>query len=319
MSGQRVDAARNRKRVLEAAAHEHARHGSALGMQDVARRAGVGVGTVYRHFPSRQALIEAIATPFFERGLTLARSVRDEAPEGERFALFVRGFARALAASGVYGQCRWDAPAAEPVRTELRELIGEFVEQGRRSGALRGDFTAEDAFALLWTVAALVEAANDTTPEVWQRHIASSSTACATLRLGRSMHRRSRALSGTHSCARRGRPSAAILPIRAAPPTVFRSGAPGAVRPPPGGGRAPCPWPRRARCRPVRGGRSRSRQAVARQRRPTRLHHSAWLRADARAHRPHRRVRSWAAGRRRRELRREERLHQGRMVREPAH
>jgi AcrR family transcriptional regulator len=172
VSGQRVDAARNRKRVLEAAAHEHARHGSALGMQDVARRAGVGVGTVYRHFPSRQALIEAIATPFFERGLALARSVRDEAPEGERFAVFVEGFARALAASGVHGQCRWDAPAAEPVRTELRELICEFVEHGKSRSALRGDFTAEDAFALLWTVAALVEAANDTTPEVWQRHIA---------------------------------------------------------------------------------------------------------------------------------------------------
>ena len=57
------------------------------------------------------------------------------------------------------------------MRTELRELIGEFVDQGRRT-ALRGDFTAEDAFALLWTVAALVEAANDTTPEIWQRHIA---------------------------------------------------------------------------------------------------------------------------------------------------
>ena len=69
LSGQRVDAARNRKRVLEAAEHEHARHGAALGMQDVARRAGVGIGTVYRHFPSRQALIEAIAYPFFERGL----------------------------------------------------------------------------------------------------------------------------------------------------------------------------------------------------------------------------------------------------------
>ena len=171
MSSQRVDAARNRKRVLEAAAHEHACHGSALGMQDVARRAGVGIGTVYRHFPSRQALIEAIATPFFERGLALARSVQAETTAGERFAVYVRGFARALATSGVYGQCRWDAPAAEPVRTELRQLIGGFVEEGKRDGGLRADFTAEDAFALLWTVAALVEAANDAIPEVWQRHI----------------------------------------------------------------------------------------------------------------------------------------------------
>jgi hypothetical protein len=55
---------------------------------------------------------------------------------------------------------------------ELRQLIGEFVDEGRRGGALRADFTAEDAFALLWTVAALVEAANDATPEIWQRHMA---------------------------------------------------------------------------------------------------------------------------------------------------
>ena len=123
LSGQRVDAVRNRRRVLEAAVDEHARHGAALGMQDVARRAGVGIGTVYRHFPSRQALIEAIAHPFFERGLLLAQSVRDEVAEEDRFAAFARGFARMLADHGVEGHCTWDAPAAEPVRAELRALI----------------------------------------------------------------------------------------------------------------------------------------------------------------------------------------------------
>jgi AcrR family transcriptional regulator len=171
LSGQRVDAARNRKRVLEAAEHEHARHGAALGMQDVARRAGVGIGTVYRHFPSRQALIEAIAYPFFERGLQLARSVEREHPEGRRFHAYARGFARTLAEHGVHGQCTWDAPAAEPVRSELRALITTFVEEGRRHDVLRPDFTAEDAFALLWTIAALVDASNEATPEIWRRHV----------------------------------------------------------------------------------------------------------------------------------------------------
>jgi AcrR family transcriptional regulator len=168
VSGQRIDAARNRKRVLEAAVDEHARHGSALGMQDVARRAGVGVGTVYRHFPSRQALIEAIAHPFFERGLRLATTVKREVAEEDRFAQLVRGFARVLADHGVLGQCMWDAPAAEPVRAELRVLVGEFVDSARRHGMLRQDFTSEDAFALLWTIAALVEAADE---PIWQRHI----------------------------------------------------------------------------------------------------------------------------------------------------
>jgi AcrR family transcriptional regulator len=168
LSGQRIDAARNRKRVLDAAVDEHARHGAALGMQDVARRAGVGIGTVYRHFPSRQALIEAIAHPFFERGLTLATRVRREVAEEDRFAQYVRGFARMLADHGVLGQCMWDAPAAEPVRAELRVLVGEFVGSATRRGTLRQDFTSEDAFALLWTIATLVEAADEA---IWQRHI----------------------------------------------------------------------------------------------------------------------------------------------------
>jgi AcrR family transcriptional regulator len=168
LSGQRVDAARNRKRVLEAAADEHALHGTALGMQEVARRAGVGIGTVYRHFPSRQALIEAIAHPFFERGLTLARAVKQDIPPEDRFASYVRGFARVLADHGVLGQCMWDAPAAEPVRAELRLLIDEFVDSAKYHGMLRRDFASEDAYALLWTIAALVEAADEA---IWQRHI----------------------------------------------------------------------------------------------------------------------------------------------------
>ena len=168
---QRTDAARNRKRVLEAAAYEHARHGASLGMQEVARRAGVGIGTVYRHFPSRQALIEAIALPFFELGLRLARTVRQQHAESERFHAYVRGFARALAAHGVRGQCTWDAPAGAPVRVELRALIGEFVDSAKAAGTLRSDVEAEDAFALLWTIAALVEAAGEATPAIWQRHV----------------------------------------------------------------------------------------------------------------------------------------------------
>jgi AcrR family transcriptional regulator len=167
LTGQRVDAARNRKRVLEAAVDEHAQNGSALGMQEVARRAGVGIGTVYRHFPSRQALIEAIAHPVFERGVTLARTIQRDIPEGDRLASFVRGMARMLADHGVLGHCLWDAPAAEPVRAELRVFVEEFVESAKQHNALRQDMTAEDAFALLWTIAALVEGTDEA---IWQRH-----------------------------------------------------------------------------------------------------------------------------------------------------
>jgi hypothetical protein len=73
-----------------------------------------------------------------------------------------------LADHGVLGQCMWDAPADEPVRAELRVLVEEFVESARYHGMLRRDITAEDAFALLWTIATPVEAADE---PIWQRHI----------------------------------------------------------------------------------------------------------------------------------------------------
>jgi AcrR family transcriptional regulator len=164
----RVDAARNRKRVLEAAVLEHEVHGTALGMQDVARRAGVGIGTVYRHFASRQALIEAIAHPFHERSLEAARAVVADVPAPDRFATYVRSFARTLAEHGVFGQSLWDGPAAEPVRAELRELVAGFVESARAAGTLRPEIAAEDGFTLLWTTAALVEAADE---PIWQRYV----------------------------------------------------------------------------------------------------------------------------------------------------
>ncbi len=128
--------------------------------------------------------------------------MRDEVAEEDRFAAFARGFARVLADHGVEGHCTWDAPAAEPVRAELRTLITEFVESGKRKRTLRRDLTAEDAFALLWTIAALVEAADEarsgsaTSISCW--------TACAASRLATCSRRRSIVRSGTGSCARPG-------------------------------------------------------------------------------------------------------------------
>ena len=63
----RADARRNRERVLTAAVHCFSHHGLQAQMDDVATRAKVGVGTVYRHFPTKDALIEAIADDYFAR------------------------------------------------------------------------------------------------------------------------------------------------------------------------------------------------------------------------------------------------------------
>src|SRR3954468_9163530 len=69
----RADARRNRERVLIAARAAFAEHGREAQMDDVARRAGVGVGTVYRHFPTKEALVNALALDLFERLVQHAR------------------------------------------------------------------------------------------------------------------------------------------------------------------------------------------------------------------------------------------------------
>lgn len=168
---QRSDAVRNRQRVLDAAVAAYAEVGPRFGMHDVARRANVGVGTVYRHFADREELIDAIARPFFDRTLELAREAEAGAPPGTRFATFLRSFAEAQAAHGVTGHCAWDSPAAQAVRAELRVFVAGFLAADQEAGTLRGDLTREDAAAVLLTITMLVDATRDHAAAIWRRHL----------------------------------------------------------------------------------------------------------------------------------------------------
>ena len=77
----RADARRNRERILGAAKDVFAEQGADAQMDDVARKAGVGVGTVYRHFPTKEALLEALALEAFEHITTVAKeAVHDPNP-----------------------------------------------------------------------------------------------------------------------------------------------------------------------------------------------------------------------------------------------
>src|ERR1700754_2182360 len=82
----RADARRNRERVLKAAQATFAEHGHEAQMDDVARRAGGGVGTVYRHFPTKEALMEALAVDRFERVLAAGKLALDRADPWEALA-----------------------------------------------------------------------------------------------------------------------------------------------------------------------------------------------------------------------------------------
>src|SRR6187399_1392063 len=85
---QRSDARRNRQAVLAAAEAEFSRAGLKVPIEAIAKRAGVGVGTVCRHFPTKQALIEAVLTSMYESLLTDAEAALEQDDAGAAFLAF---------------------------------------------------------------------------------------------------------------------------------------------------------------------------------------------------------------------------------------
>ncbi|NUW40251.1 TetR/AcrR family transcriptional regulator [Nonomuraea rhodomycinica] len=157
----RTDAERNRARVLEAARALFAEHGQDVQMAEVARVAEVGIGTLYRHFPTRQALIEAAAESRSAELLDHARArCLGEADPARALALFVEHVGEVLAADrgmsqvieGVVGTTEPQGRTGEALRDVAREL----VERGKAVGAFRADAATSDVNMIVCGLASVI-------------------------------------------------------------------------------------------------------------------------------------------------------------------
>jgi AcrR family transcriptional regulator len=143
----RVDARRNREKLLVAARAAFA--ADSVVIEDIAREAGVGVGTLYRHFPTREALVEAVYAAELDDVATSAPALLAEFPPEralrawmDRYAAFVatkRGMVDTLRAAR--GAGRLTTPAT---RERITAAIGTILAEGARTGALRADVDSED-------------------------------------------------------------------------------------------------------------------------------------------------------------------------------
>jgi AcrR family transcriptional regulator len=143
----RADARRNRQAVLAAARRLFADEGLDAQMPDVARAAKVGVGTVYRHFPTKDHLIAALVAAHFERLAERAREDLDAPDAWEGIADFIR-FAAQMQADDL-GLCevmssRPEVMDAAAQASGLPELCAHLVKRGQRSGQLRTDLDWQD-------------------------------------------------------------------------------------------------------------------------------------------------------------------------------
>jgi AcrR family transcriptional regulator len=170
----RADARRNRERILESARAVFAETGAEAQIDDVARHAGVGVGTVYRHFPTKQALLTELIRQTFRLFTGRAREALEA--DGEPFAL-IEGLLRRIAATAagdVGVQYAWagsDGHASAEAQAEQDELIAviaELIERARRAETIRPDIEAIDIGMLLCGVCSAMGARPGFD---WRRHI----------------------------------------------------------------------------------------------------------------------------------------------------
>jgi AcrR family transcriptional regulator len=150
----RADARRNRDRVLEAARAAFGAEGSDVSLDEIARRAGVGAGTVYRHFPTKEALFEAVVFDRIGELVEEARALLDDLDPGSAFWSFVERLARegalkrdlveALAHEGIHLQL-----GEAPIVTALMDVLAELLRRAQRAGAVRSDISVDDVLAVL--------------------------------------------------------------------------------------------------------------------------------------------------------------------------
>jgi AcrR family transcriptional regulator len=171
----RRDAKRNRERIVASARTLFAERGIEVSVEEITRRAGVGMGTLYRHFPAKEDLADAVLEEAFEAYLGLAQRALAEEDAWTGFTTFLeqalavhagnRGLMDVVAMS-VHGRSR-----AQAVRERIRPLLRQLVERAQAQGALRSDVTAEDVPAVFWAVGRVIEATENVAPDHWRRHL----------------------------------------------------------------------------------------------------------------------------------------------------
>jgi AcrR family transcriptional regulator len=164
----RSDALKNRERLLVAAGHVFEEKGLEASVADVARAAGVGMGTLYRRFPSKEALIEALVTEVLEATIAMAEDAAT-LPDGTGLEHFLQASSAYQAEHLGCLPKLWQSDH-HLVRT-ARTLIAELLADAQAHGRVRLDLESTDVSLVLWSIRGVLETTGSNAPEAWKRHL----------------------------------------------------------------------------------------------------------------------------------------------------
>ena len=172
----RRDAERNRQRILEAAAEVFTERGLDVSLDEVARHAGVGVGTVYRRFRTKEDLVEALFMDRVEEVATLAEAAAEAADPWSGLVSFMEQMTAMLAGNlglrqmlmfATYGRDR-----VRYARQRNAPPVTRLVERAQAAGQLRSDLEQTDIPFIVFVLTEVAQVAREVSPEIWRRYLA---------------------------------------------------------------------------------------------------------------------------------------------------
>ncbi|MEU1630824.1 TetR/AcrR family transcriptional regulator [Streptomyces sp. NPDC020096] len=171
----RRDAQRNRDAIVAVARRAFAEQGLNASLEGIARQAGVAIGTLYRHFPTRLDLIETLLSEKFTEWVEAAEqaATMDDAWEG--FHFYLEKFCELQAHDRAFNELASTRLPTDAINVRVFERAQELGRQvfhnAQRQGVVRDDVTPEDFAFVIWSQAGIIQATRTVAPNAWRRYL----------------------------------------------------------------------------------------------------------------------------------------------------
>jgi AcrR family transcriptional regulator len=171
----RRDARRNRERLVASARELFAQSGVDVSVEEITHHAGLGMGTLYRHFPTKEKLIDAVLEEAFAEIAAIAEEAAAAEDPWVGFTSFLERALTLHAANrglkDVLATSEREQLRAEAMRARIRPLLRSMIERAQSEGSLRADFAVEDLPLLFWTSGRVIETTAAIAPGYWRRFL----------------------------------------------------------------------------------------------------------------------------------------------------